>query len=208
MEYNIFQKVQIFFVKLIARVRWKTNTFLSDREKDLIREKLTKDYYIILTRKDNHLSTFFINLGHFLLTGKWGYYSHSLVNLEDEVKNDNDFRLIEATGAGVHYSTFSFVFDTVQSVALLAPKNVSIEEWTAALDKTKMYLGVPYDNLFNLKNTLEINCVELIYLAIKEIPDYKSKFSNFEKLALRKKKLTPQMFVDCDDFEIVWVVKK
>lgn len=208
MKYNIFQKIQIWFIELISKVHWKTRKFLSDSEKDEIRQKLTHDYYIILTRRKNYLTTFFINLGHFLLTGRWGYYSHALVNLEDEVMNDDDFRLIEATVEGVHFSTFPQVFDTVQAVALLSPKNVSLEEWTAALDSTKNYLGVPYDNLFNLKNDLEINCVELIYLAIKSIPGYKTKFADFERIVLRKKKLTPQMLLECKDFEVTWVVKK
>jgi hypothetical protein len=208
MEHNIFQKIQILFVKLVAKVKWDTDDFLTDDEKDIIRQKLIKDYYVIMTRRENFLSTFFINLGHFLLTGKWGYYSHTLVNLEDEVNSDDDFRLIEATGVGVHFSKFNEVFDPVQSVALLAPKNISIEEWTAALDNTKKYLGVPYDNLFDLKNDMEINCVELIYLAVKTIPGYKEKFSDFERIALRKKKLTPQMLLECKDFHLVYEIRK
>ena len=84
---------------------------------------------------------------------------------------------------------------------------MSIEEWTAALDRAKTYLGVPYDNLFDMKNSLEINCAELVRLALQATPDYDTKFAAFEALLARKKKLTPDMFANCPDFEVVWAVK-
>jgi hypothetical protein len=130
------------------------------------------------------------------------------MNLEDEVKTDDDFRFIEATGKGTHYSNFDDVFGKVDAVALIKPKHMSIEEWTVALDKAKTYLGIPYDNLFNLKNTLEINCAELIRLALQALPDYETKFASFERLVAKKKKITPDMFVACPDFEVVYYLTK
>jgi hypothetical protein len=204
---NWFQRLQEWAITQMAKVTWKTRDRLSEQELSEIRNRCKKDYYIIATRKKNYLSTFFIALGHFLLTGKWGYFSHVLMNLEDAVRDDSDFRFIEATGKGVHYSTFTEVFGTVQSVALIVPTHMSMTNWTKALDKARTLLGRPYDNLFDLKNDLEINCVELIRIALQETPDYDKNFAEFEKLAKRKKKLTPDMFVNCPDFKVVYEIK-
>lgn len=165
---------------------------------------LAKDYYILASRRSNYVTTFLINLSHFVLTGKWGFYSHVFMNLEDVVSSDSDFRFIEATGTGVRYSTFADVMDPIDAIALIKPKNMALADWTAALDAAKSCLGRPYDNLFNLKNDLEINCVELIYIALKKTPDYFKNFAEFEKIVKKVGKLTPDMFVNCADFEVVY----
>lgn len=208
MEHNIFQKIQIWFILLLAKIHWKQNDLLTVDDKITIKEMFKNDYFIIATRRKNYLTSFFIALGNWFLTGRWGFYSHVLMNLEDEVKTDDDFRFIEATGDGVHYSDFEKVFGPVDAVALIAPKNMSLQEWTIALDKAKLYLGRPYDNLFDLKNDLEINCVELIRLALEGTPDYATNFAEFEKLVAAKKKLTPDMFANCSDFTVMYRVKR
>jgi len=207
MEKTLLQKLQIWVIECIAKVHWKQSSVLTAEDDAVIREKCINNYYIIVTRKSNYLTTFFIALGNFLLTGQWGFYSHALMNLEDKVDDDSDFRFIEATGAGTHYSTFESVFGAVDAVALITPKNMSIAEWTTALDKSRTYLGRPYDNLFNLKSDLEINCVELIRLALEGTDDYATNFAEFEKL-IAKKKLTPDMFVNCPDFKVVYRIKQ
>lgn len=208
MKYTFFQKVQIWFIELVAKVHWKNRHLLSDDQSSSLKQKLAADYYIIATRKSNYLTTFFIAFGNFFLTGKWGFYSHVLMNLEDEVKTSNDFRFIEATGHGTHFSSFSEVFGAVDAVALIKPKNMTLIEWTEALDRAKIYLGRPYDNLFDLKSDLEVNCVELIRLALEGIPDYSTKFAEFEKMIAKKKKLTPDMFANCADFEVVYTIRR
>lgn len=208
MKHTFLQKVQIFFIEALAKIHWKQKYELSQEHQQLLREKLAKDYYIIATRRDNHFSTMMIAIGHFFLTGRIGYYSHVLMNLEDEVKSDDDFRLIEATGSGVHFSTFEEVFPPTYAVALIKPKGMTVEEWTECMDNAKNYLGRPYDNLFDLKNTLEINCVELVRIALQALPDYSTRFANFEKLLNKEKKLTPQMFAECSDFEVVLKLKR
>ena len=208
MNYTWFQKVQIWFIELIAKVHWKQKRLLSDQDDVSLKEKFAADYYIIATRKSNYLTTFFIGFGNFFLTGRWGYHSHVLMNLEDEVKTDDDYRFIEATGAGTHYSDFESVFGKVDAVTLIKPKNMTLVEWTEALDKAKTYLGTPYDNLFDLKSTLEINCVELIRVALQALPDYPEKFAEFEKMVAKKKRLTPDMFIECSDFEVVYVIRR
>lgn len=208
MEHTLFQRIQIFAIKQMTKITWAPTRLLTVEDKIELKAKLTKDYYIIATRKSNYLTTFFICMGNFFLTGKWGFYSHVLMNLEDVVKTEDDFRFIEATGLGVHYSVFGAVFDHVDAVALIKPKHMTMDEWTAALDSAKLYLGCPYDNLFDLKSSLEVNCVELIRLALQGIPDYDVKFANFEKMIASKKKLTPDMFHECPDFEIVYTIKR
>jgi len=208
MKYTFFQKVQIWFIELLAKVHWKQKDSLTADDDAMLKEWFAKDYYIIASRRGNYLTTFFIALGNWFLTGRWGFYSHVLMNLEDEVVTDDDFRFIEATGKGTHYSTYYEVFHKVDAVALIKPKNMPIEEWTEALDAIKVYLGAPYDNLFDLKNNLEINCVELIRLALLHTPNYETRFAEFEKMIAKKKKLTPDMFTECSDFEVVYSIKR
>ena len=208
MEKKWYQKLQEWGILQLAKIHWKDRVDMTPEELNTLRTKLTKSYYIIATRKKNYLTTFFISLGHFLLTRRWGHFSHVLMNLEDEVNTDADFRFIEATDRGVHFSTFDEVFTTVDSVALIVPSSMSITEWTRALDKAKTYLGRPYDNLFDLANDLEINCVELIRLALSETKDYLVNFAEFEKMVKSKKKLTPDMFINCSDFKVVYELRK
>lgn len=204
---TLFDKLFEAAAKLTGKISWKQRNPLPIEVKSIIAEKLISDYYIIATRRQNYLSTFFINLGHFLFTGRWGYYSHVLMNLEDEVTKLADFRLIEATGSGTHYSPFSKVFDTVDSVALLKPKGIAIEEWSFIMDKVKQQLGKPYDNLFDIANDQALSCVELIRIGLTSLPDYKTRFAHFERTIAKKKNLTPQMYLECTDFEIVWQYK-
>ena len=208
MKRNLFQAIQILFIKLVAKVTWDENDGVSADEQAKLREMFANDYFIVATRRDNYLSSWFMNFGNWLLTGRWGYWTHVLMNTEDEVKTDDDFRFIEATGEGTHYSSLDQVLHGIEAIALIKPTNMTLEEWTACLDKAKIYLGRPYDNLFNLVNGEEINCVELVRNALMALPDYHTRFANFEALIERKKgKLTPTMFVECPDFHIVWTAK-
>lgn len=191
---------------LIGKINWFTShTLEKPREFNIVREKLKDNYYIILTRHDGHLSTFFIALSHFVLTGTWGYYAHVLMNMEDGVNADSDYRFIEATGKGVHYSDFNEVFDPqCSSVALLKPKGLTLADWTECLDKAKTEIGKPYDTLFDLANDQELSCVEVVRVALQSLPDYDIHFAEFEKMINRAHNLDPHMFYECPDFEVVW----
>ena len=211
MERTFFQKVQIRFIELIAKVRWNSwssSSGISEADREILREMFARDYYIVSTRRSSYLSSWFMNLGNFFLTGRWGYWTHVLMNLEDEVQTDTDFRFIEATGHGTHYSTLEEVLDKVSAIGLFKPVSMTTTEWTACLDQAKTMLGRPYDNLFNLVNGEEVNCVELVRSALMALPDYSTRFAAFEKMiASAKGKLTPTMLVNCSDFHVVWVVK-
>lgn len=191
----------------IGEKSWKQKKSLSEAQRNVLFNLLKPNYYVIMTRRSNHLSTYVICLANLFLTGKMGYYSHVLMNLEDEVQDENDFRLIEATGKGVHYSTFDEVFDGVDAVALLKPKHMSILEWTNAMDKVKTELGKPYDTLFDLKSDTALSCVELVRIALMATPGYETKFSHFEKTISKAKNLAPHMFYDSKDFEVVYEIR-
>lgn len=193
--------------KIIGPIHWNTKHEITPEQASEIQERLTDDYYLILTQRSSHLSSWFINLGHWLLTFRWGYYTHILMNLEDEVQSPDDFRLIEAVGTGTKYSTLEEVLVDVDSIALLKPVHMTMDDWTAAMDRARKYLYTPYDTLFDLKTDTKISCVELVRLAMQAVPDYDIKFSNFEKMITEERNLTPQMFLECPDFEVVYEIR-
>ena len=189
-----------------GKINWTVKSVMTQEERDLVNQKLQPDYFVILTRHNGHFSSYVISVIHFFLTGKKGYYGHALMNLEDTADTIDDFRFVEATGTGVHYSPFTEVFDQqCSSVVLLKPKSMTLTEWTAALDKAKTYVGRPYDTLFDLANDKALSCVELVRCALQGSPDYAVDFANFEKMINKYgNKLDPQMFYECEDFEVVY----
>lgn len=194
-------------VLTIGKVKWKTDNTLDAVEQATIRKMLIENYYIILTRRNNHLSTFFTSLANFVLTGKWGYWSHALMNMEDEVNSKADFRLIEAVGKGVVFTPFDKVFD-VHSVCLLRPKNMAVDQWTCVLDQAKKELGKPYDTLFDIANDNNLSCVELVRAALMADPNYANDFADFEASIKKSKNLSPDMFYGLDDFEVAYEVRR
>ena len=205
---NLWNKIVAWFILSIGKVEWKAKDTLIEDEQSKIRELLVNDYYIILTRRNNHLSTFFSSLANFVLSGKWGYWSHALMNMEDEVKDNKDFRLIEAVGKGVVYTPFDKVFN-VNGACILKPKYMKIDDWTFVLDKAKLQLGKPYDTLFDIRNDNNLSCVELCRAALMGEPNYAINFANFEAL-IRKRhnNLSPDMFYGLDDFEVVYEIRR
>ena len=211
----MFKTIANLFVTILGKIHWDSvkkfftgsHYELTVDEQNNIRSLLQDNYYIILTRRETHLSTYAINISHLFLTGRLGYYSHGLMNLEDTVNNDADFRLIEATGAfGVAYTEFMKVFDC-DSVALLRPKNMSADEWVAAMDKLKQQEGKEYDTLYDLRDDAKVSCVELIRTALKGSPNYDVDFANFEKMIAKASNLDPQMIYECPDFIVEYEVR-
>lgn len=203
---KIWESFVDWVVITIGNIHWDYKNGLTEKELTEVRNLLIPNYYIILTHRNNHLSTFFVGFASWIVSGKWSYWAHALMNLEDEVKSDSDFRLIEATGAGIHYSTFEDVFK-VHGAVLLKPRNMSAEYWTKVMDKANSELGKPYDSLFDLRNDQRLSCVELVRTALMAEPDYEKNFANFEKMICENKNLTPQMFYDCPDFEVVYEIR-
>lgn len=203
---NLYDTIERWFILGIGKISWKYSNGLTESELSTVRTMLTSNYYIIVTHRNNDLSTYFVEVAGLYVSGKLSYWAHSLMNMEDEVASDDDFRLIEATGTGTHYSTFDDVFQ-VHGVALLKPKSMSVEYWTAVMDKAKSDLGKPYDTLFDITQDQDLSCVELVRNALMAEPNYAIDFSNFEAMIASKKDLTPQMLYDCPDFEVVYEVR-
>jgi uncharacterized protein YycO len=192
---------------LIGKINWKQTHSITDNEKAKIVEMISKNYYIILTRHGNHLSTYAISLGNFFISGKFSRWSHVLMNFENQVSNIDDFVLIEAVGEGTKISTFNDVFNNPDSVCLLKPKSMSIDKWSNLLDKARTEVGKPYDTLFDLADDKKLSCVELVRDILKAEPNYLIDFANFEKMISKRSNLTPQMFYECEDFEIVYEIR-
>lgn len=204
---NIIQKIETAIIVLIGKIIWAPKDLLSIPEKEQLNTLLIPNYYIILTRNNNHLSTYFISLGDFLLKGKFGYWGHALINMENTVIDNTDFRFVEAIGTGVQYATFDEVM-AVNSVALLKPKNMPIDAWTLILDKAKTDIGKPYDTLFDLQQDQKLSCVELVRNALMADPNYSTNFANFEAMVQQYDRITPQMFYDNPDFEVVYEIRR
>lgn len=175
-----------------------------------LQSKLSKDYYIILTRSNDHLSSIVVPWGHRFLTGKKGYWSHALMNLEQSTKPDIEtgFQLIEATSKGVHFSNFFDVFEC-DSAVLLRPAGLKIRDWTNVFETLLQQEGKKYDNFMDLKSDKAVNCVELVRMALQSLPDYDKRFANFEELIQKYEgNLTPDMFYECEDFVVVFEARR
>lgn len=208
--------ISFISLQILAKIHWNSLKALvnggvywdlKEADHDYLRKALTYNYYFILTYRKTHLTSYLINLGNLITTGKWTGWTHFLMNVENEVFEGQGFKIMEATGKGVHYSTFMEVFDC-DSVSLLKPRNLTIEDWTLLLDKAKDQYGKPYNTLFDLTNETEISCVQLGLEALRSLPDYQKHFSSFEAMIQKYGNLTPQMYYDCPDFEIVWEVRR
>jgi len=196
-------------VRLISCVRWKQRDPLSGEELENIKDMLAKDYYLICTRSSNLLSAWFVGLTDLVMTGRFGFYAHCLMNLEDEVMSDDDFRLVEATPKrGVSYDPFNLVFKNVSSVALLKPRTFTIEQWTQVMDKSRTYVGRKYDTLFDFAKDNKLTCIELIRDALQADPNYEVNYANFEALLKKHGKVTPNMLYRCKDFEVYFEVRR
>jgi hypothetical protein len=216
---TLWQKLVSSVVLFIGKIHWPTEEELSYEDQQKVRELLVDNYFVILTYRRNHLSSFFTGLASFLLSGKWSKWTHALMNLEDSAVANMDFRivpvnrqlnntigermLIEATGSGSAVAPFELVFDC-HAVALLKPKHMTLDKWTSVLDKAKENMGKPYDTLFNIADDNALSCVELVRSILQAQPNYEQDFANFEALIRKHKNLSPQMFYDCGDFEVVF----
>lgn len=199
-----------FIIKQLGKIGWelapKHQLTTSDLED--LRTKLTKNYYIVVSRNRSHLSAYLVGLGNFFLTGKFSYWSHVFMNLENTVNTDADFRFVEADQFGVKYSTFADI-TKVNAIALIKPKCMTLDNWTKVLDQAAaQYIGRPYDNLFDLSNDTRLSCVELVRNVLRALPDYDTNFANFEAMIASRKNLTPTMYYDCPDFTVVYEVRR
>ncbi len=200
--------------KFISSIHWKglkalfNNGIyyeLTEDDHGELQQLLAKDRYIILTYSKSHLTTPLIGAMTYIKTGVWPTYAHVLMNVDhiEEVENWRQFKLMEATNSGVHYSSFMKVFDC-DHVCLLKPKNVSMDEWNDVMDGLLKQDGKEYDDLFDLASAERVSCVEMVRAALQSSLSYEQDFPEFEMMIQEVGNLTPQMFRDCGDFEVVF----
>lgn len=181
---------------------------LSDASLDHFKHLLAENHYVILTRRDTHLSTYLLSITELIMRRRLGYWSHCAMNAEDEVTTDDDFRIIEAIGKGVKYSEFMEVFDC-DSASLLLPKGFTAEMWSIALLDAANQLGKKYDTVFDCLDDTKMSCIEIIRHALMAgSPNYAVEFARFEAMYKKYKKITPQMLYDCGDFVVAYEIRR
>jgi len=181
---------------------------LTDEDLNYLRKACKEHYYIILNYRNTHFTTYLQQLGSLLLTRRCTKWTHAFMNIDNgKAVQDVQYIFLEATGAGVHYSTFMDVFDC-DAVALIVPRGFTPEDWTLFMDRALLQLGKPYDTVFDYHQDHALSCVELIRTALMSQPDYHVQFANFEALIRSVGRVTPQMLAECPDFEVVWQVRR
>jgi hypothetical protein len=178
---------------------------LTEADHNEIKRLLSSGYYIILTWRKCHLTSWMIGALNLIKDHKWPSYCHALMNCDavDDVNQWDKFKLMEATNQGVHTSSFMNVFDC-DHVALLRAKNITKDEWNAVVDGLLEQDGYKYDDLFDLSDKTHVSCVELVLNALKKEPNYEKDFANLEAMIKKVGNLTPEMYRDCPDFEVVF----
>lgn len=202
-KYNtIFYKIYNRLASIPSKITWRSRNRLTEAERDEIAKMLASGYYVILTGNSNSLSSLIVSFLSWFTTGKWAKYTHVLMNcdnIEDASERDQ-FKFVEATSIGVHYSTFDAVFDC-DHVCLLTPANVSNEEWTKVIDSLLNQVGKPYDDLFDLADSSRASCVEVVLDALKAA-NYEEDFGHLIDMIEHEGNLVPEMYRNCPDFAI------
>lgn len=177
---------------------------LTESDWDEIKKVLDTGYFIILTEDRSHLSSWMVKAAHFALTRKWSSYSHALVNVESD--NDFKYKFVEAIGTGVRQCGFSQVFKC-DSICILKPKYYTNEQVEKTMGKAMQFIGKKYDKRFRYNDEDQMSCVEIARSSLKDLPDYEKEMRVFEYMISSTKNLTPPMFRQCPDFEVVLEIK-
>ena len=181
---------------------------LTDEDNAHLLKVLKPHYYLILTFRKTHLTSYLQIIASYLMTGKTTHWTHAFLNMDDgEATDPIQYIFLESTSEGVHYSVFNQVFDC-DSVALIIPKGMTPQDWTDVIDTAIQQDGKPYDTLFNYHQEKSLSCIELVRVALMGMPDYATRFANFEALIQKEGKVTPEMLAQCSDFHVHWVVMR
>lgn len=197
---------------LLAKIRFewlvrlfKKPTYLTPSDRIEIMDRLRKNNYIIATFDPYSLSGLFVRFSHWFLTGHKANYTHVLLNLED---SGEDFKFVEATSGGVHTSTFYDVFKHAQHVALLRPKYYTQDLFDDCVQEAVRLVGKDYDFNYKLDDESKMSCVEVVLHVIKQLPFYNDQLRCLLFLMKYERQLTPDMYVEVPDMEVVWEVKR
>lgn len=213
---NALRKLWVWISTCVAKTKWPSlfalvngglYYSLKEEDHDRIRQLLKDNYLLVLSRRKCHLTTLVITILSWFVSHRFAHYTHSLMNVEGDLEGHIGYKLIEATQRGVHYSTFMEVFDC-DSVCLLSPRGVPLEEWTRVMDYVKESYGKEYDDFFDITSDQQVSCVELIYWGLRRLPDFEQRFPNLIKLITEQDQLTPQMLLDTGEFDVVFEVRR
>jgi hypothetical protein len=213
--YSLFSRMGAWiaafeWTKLVSKIRGGKPGFnLTEEDWNVLKLALADSYYIILTRRKTHLSTYLVCFMTFVKTLKWPQYTHALMNLDlvSDPEQYERFKLMEATGSGVHFSRFEDVFNC-DYVCLLQPRKIDPLEWESVMRGLASQLGKPYDMVFDLKDDSRVSCVEMCLDALRDNPNYKDDCHFLENMVHKVGNLTPQMFRECDDFDVILEIKR
>lgn len=205
-----------FFIKLIGKINFEfiyeffygRYFSLTPEDHQQILDVLKKGNYIILTRRETHLSTHMANLAHWLLTGRLGYYSHACMNVEasEEGLIDNA-RFLESVGSGVRIAKFMEIFNC-DAVCILKPIMPGRMSWENAVSAGLRKIGSDYDLFFDIRDRSKFSCVEIMLFCIEQITNYKARFHGLLAMIDNEKNLTPDMFIECGSFQKVLEIRR
>lgn len=210
---SFYQKtIDYIVLDVLGKVKWESlyaalhsgkKFLLTTEDHAKIDNILDLNSCIILTRRNCHLSTYSCDFAHLVKTGSWGYYSHALLNIE---KDDEPYKMIEATGIGTHWTGFNNVFNC-DSTCLLIPRGLTLQDWKEIFDNAPTLLGIPYDTLFDFKNGNKLSCIELVYLLLQRAAPTSEAYLALDALLKKHGCLTPQMVRESNAFTIVLEIR-
>lgn len=213
--------IEFISLKIISPLKWDRLHYLftgkaydiSSSDRDSLRDMAEHGFYIFVTRRETHLTTYLISFGDWVLSlGVWvrnrfkgprprfGFWSHAFLNIDE-------IHFMEAINKGVVISHFDDVFDC-DAVCVLMPKFFHHADWGPVVAKALDLKGRNYDTVFNLADDSELSCIELVRAALKASPNYEKAFADFEHSIQTYNNLTPQMLYDSTSFAKVWEVRR
>jgi len=218
--------IEFISLKIISPFNWTRIKFLftgraydlTSKDREEIREEMQAGLRIWVSRRETHLTTYFIGFFDWALAvwawfkngrkgikPKWGFWTHAFANI-------NSHEIMEAIAKGVTKSMFDDAFNC-EAAAALVPANLSVIEWhnisKEIVEELKLQDGKKYDSGFNLKDESKVSCIELMRLVLmKRVKDYHYKFADLEEDVRLYKNLTPQMLYDSKSFKVVWEVRR
>ncbi|GMU56360.1 MAG: hypothetical protein AMXMBFR33_55060 [Candidatus Xenobia bacterium] len=82
-----------------------------------------------------------------------------------------DGKILEAVGKGVIETKLDDYFEGRQKIAIVRPDYKTPEDVAAATAYCRSHLGKPYDSVFNSADDKEFYCSELVFKALKSMPN-------------------------------------
>lgn len=111
-----------------------------------------------------------------------------------------DGKILEAVGGGVLETPLDDYFSGRQKVAIVRPDYKTPEDVKSATDYCRSHLGKKYDSVFNTGDDSEFYCSELVYKALKQMPNpVDVPVSDL----LGKKAIAPDAFLKIPGIEVV-----